>query len=85
MEVEVNTNAAKMFQVRLWPKITVEGKGPHHRRGEELDALLLDYNRFISFAPEFKMFAEATLFKATKPFYITKEGVRYYAVVKRIA
>jgi len=85
MEIEANPNVAKMFQVRLWPQITVEGKGPRHRKGDELDALLLDYDRFISFAPEFKIFAEATLFKATKPFFITKEGVRYYAVIKRIA
>lgn len=86
MEIEVNPNAGKMFQVRLWPHITVEGeKGPRHRKGEELPALLLDHDRFVEFVPEFKMFASATLFKATKPFFVNKDNVRYVAVIKRIA
>lgn len=86
MEITVDTNAGKMFQVRLWPMITVEGeKGPRHRKGEELPALLLDHDRFVEFAPEFKLFATVTLFKATKPFYIVKDNVRHVAVVKRIA
>ena len=86
MEITDNPNIGKMFQVRLWPQITVKGeKGPNHRKGDELPALLLDYDRFIDFAPEFKLFATVTLFKATKPFFIVKDGVRHSAVVKRIA
>lgn len=86
MEIEINPNSGKMFQVRLWPQITVSGeRGPRHRKGEELDSLLLDHDRFIEFAPEFKLFAQATLFKATKPFFITKDGRRFVAVIKRIA
>ena len=86
MEIDPNPNAAKMFQVRLWPQVTVEGeKGPRHRKGDELDPLTLDHDRFVEFAPEFKMFATAALFKATKPFFIVKDGVRHTAVIKRIA
>jgi len=86
MEIESNPNAGKMFQVRLWPMVTASGeKGPHTRKGEELPPLLLDHDRFVEFAPEFKLFATVTLYKATKPFFIIKEGVRHTAVIKRIA
>lgn len=86
MEIAANPNEGKMFQVRMWPMITVAGvKGPSHRKGEEQDALLLDHDRFLEFAPEFKIFAGVALFKATKPFFITKDGQRFTAVVKRIA
>lgn len=86
MEIKTDPNAGKMFQVRLWPQILVEGeKGPRHRKGEELDPMLLDYNSFVEFAPEFKLFAGVVLFKATKPFFIMQDGVRHVAVIKRIA
>ncbi len=86
MEIDPNPNAGKMFQVRLWPQITVEGeRGPRHRKGEELNALLMDHDKFVTYAPEFLLFAQATLFKATKPFFITKDGQRFVAVIKRIA
>lgn len=82
-----NPNAGKMFQVRLWPWITVNTheKGPKHRKGDELNPLLLDHDRFVEWVPEFKNFAGAALFKATKPFYVVKDGVRYVAVIKRIS
>lgn len=86
MEIDPNPNAGKMFQVRLWPQITVEGeRGPRHRKGDEMPTLLLDHDKFVQFAPDFLLFAQATLFKATKPFFFMKDGQRFVAVIKRIA